>query len=104
MAKRFGERVPKDRRNKFLKDQQALIHNTMSDLSPHADRIEYIDNRSLTGNPYNGLYRVWIHADKVYSSQTRKDTGVFVIYQVSPINEIPEAKKSRVSEANTEGA
>jgi hypothetical protein len=89
MVDLFSERVPKDRRARFLKDQRALVDKTMKHLSPHSERVEYLDNRNLTGNPYEGLFQVWIHADKVRSAESNEDLGVFVIYQVKPVKEVP---------------
>jgi hypothetical protein len=53
-----------------------------SDLGPHLEAVEYVDNRDLLGNRYDGLYCVWIHADKVSSEKGGDTLGAFVVYRV----------------------
>ena len=82
LIQRFGNRVPASRRARFLESNLALADMAASDLGPHVEAIEYVDNRELSGNRYDGLYRVWIHADKVSSEKGDDVFGAFVVYHV----------------------
>jgi hypothetical protein len=95
MVDYFAQRVPRPRRAKFVSDQKALINKSMSEYSPHAERVEYIDNRDLPGNNYNFLMRVRIHADKVRATTTGKELGIFVIYYLEKVDELPNGASAR---------
>ena len=90
---RFGQRVPAARRDKFLEMQRALTDRVAADLGPHTEAVEYIDNRELLGNRYDGLYRVWIHADMICAQDGGDYLGVFVVFHTERLSndfEIPK--------------
>jgi hypothetical protein len=80
----FTERVPLSRREQFRKDQILLANKYTSDLSPNAER----NNTGLTGNTYEGIYRVRMHSDKVRTA-AGETIGFFVIYHPDKVLEIP---------------
>jgi hypothetical protein len=83
---RFGQRVPAFRRDAFLEMQHALANRVASDLGPHTEAVEYVDNRNLLGSRYDGLYRVWIHADKICAQKGGDYLGVFVVYHTERLS------------------
>jgi hypothetical protein len=90
---RFAQRVPETRRAPFLEMQRKLVNRVESDLGPHTEAVDYVDNRALLGSRYEGLYRVWIHADKIRAQKGGDYQGVFVVYRVERLSdeaEIPE--------------
>ncbi len=81
LIERFGRRVPEKRRQPFLDYQRSLAVRVADDLGPHTEATEYVDNRDLLGSHYDGLYRVWIHADKILTESGGDVLGVFVVYR-----------------------
>jgi PAS domain-containing protein len=94
----FGKRVPGSRRREFLRKQRDLIGKAMSDLAPHAEYTEYIDNRDLHGTTYNDLFRIHIHADKVIGLETKYEIGTFVSYTVTKVDQVPGEDRRRSTE------
>lgn len=87
---RFARRVHVSRREPFLEMQRALIDRVESDLGPHTEAVEYLDNRELLGSRYDGLYRVWIHADKIRPQKRGDYLGVFVVYRLERLSDDAE--------------
>jgi|HubBroStandDraft_6_1064221.scaffolds.fasta_scaffold00472_20 PAS domain-containing protein len=85
MVKRMALRVPKPRRQEFLARQGALVDKVASDLAPHSEDIEIVDNSNLPGNRFHGCYKVWIHADKISVTPAGREIGVFVFYRLEPM-------------------
>jgi PAS domain-containing protein len=85
LVKRFGSRVPTEKRQAFMERQQALVDKVAADFAPHSEELEIIDNRDLVGSQYCGAYRVWIHADKI--SVDAELCCIFVVYHVERISD-----------------
>jgi hypothetical protein len=85
LIEKFANRAPRWRRTEFLKNNLALADMMAADLGPHLEAVEFIDNRELIGNRYNGLYRVRIHADKVTAERGGTVLGVFIVYFVEQL-------------------
>jgi PAS domain-containing protein len=84
----FSERVPLSRRERFIEDQIQLANACTSDLTPNVWRTEYIDNSKLHGDMFNGMYRVRMHSDRVFTA-AGETIGFFVIYQLDEVSAIP---------------
>jgi hypothetical protein len=80
-------RCPEVLRRCLEKQQEGLIGRILSDLAPHSEATVFFDNRGLIGTRYNGLYRLWVHADKVSPDPTGAPVGVFVSFRVEQIEE-----------------
>ena len=84
--------APVERRMALRKKQLLLLDKVAHDLTDHCEENEILDHRNMAGNRYQGLNRVWISCDKVYTKKQNKLIGVFVVYHVDPIKD-PEIWK-----------
>jgi len=85
---KFAERVPEERRVDFLEHQNKLTEWLKRDHAPHAEAEEMIDNRDLPkGSRFNGVYQVWIHADKIFSQEHKRRIGLLVFYHLAEVSD-----------------
>ena len=48
----------------------------------------------LQGNRYQGLYKLWVHADKVAFDKQSKKIGLFVLFHVQKLKKARSTQKS----------